>query len=360
MLIRTIKAARKGCKLISCNFQEKPPLAYVGGAINLKNLGDEAIYSSLKSIFRQYHFVHYDGSRTQNYLLGLYPFINKGLLAGGTLINQYEVWLEIANDFQYICPNLYIFGTGVANPSFWNSQREWRNRMEHWKKILLKCKYIGVRGPISAELLYDAGIKNIEVVGDPVINMAGTEINEHYNKNSIGLNICQSKGRVWGSELSILEQFIKLAKYAKKADMDIHWFVLCHEDLEVTRKVAFGSGTSRNIHEIYEDQNEYINLVNKMSVFVGMRLHSVILATCAFVPSIMLEYRPKCLDYMKSIGHEDFNIPTNKFNGDDVWHMISVLKNGRQQYAERLFMNIKSLQAHQRRKYDDLLKIMNS
>jgi hypothetical protein len=360
ILIRTIEAARKGFKLINCNMQEKPSLAYVGGAINLNNLGDEVIYSSLRSIFKQYNFVHYDGCRTQEYLLSYYPFIKKGLLAGGTLINQYEVWLTIANQYQNICPNLYVFGTGVANPSFWNSQKDWRNRMAQWKKILLKCKYIGVRGPISAELLDDAGIKNVEVVGDPVISLAVPEINEHYNSNSIGLNIGQSKGRVWGNETSILEQFIKLAKHVKKADLEVHWFVVCPEDLKITYKAAFGSETTGNIHVIYENENEYINLVKNMSVFVGMKLHAVILATCAYVPSVMLEYRPKCFDYMKSIDHGEFNISTDKFNGDEVWHMVSILKNRRKQYAERLFSNVKILQKHQLRKYDDLLKIMNS
>lgn len=49
------------------------------------------------------------------------------------------------------------------------------------------------------------------------------------------------------------------------------------------------------MHMEYSNPLSYINLVSEMQAFVGLKLHAVVLAMCAHVPSILLEYRPKCL-----------------------------------------------------------------
>ena len=43
---------------------------------------------------------------------------------------------------------------------------------------------------------------------------------------------------------------------------------------------------------------------------------SVVFAMCAHVPSLMIEYRPKCLDFMKSVGQERFTVRTDQLSGD--------------------------------------------
>jgi polysaccharide pyruvyl transferase WcaK-like protein len=59
-----------------------------------------------------------------------------------------------------------------------------------------------------------------------------------------------------------------------------------------------------------------------MSAFIGMKLHSVILAMCAHVPSIMLEYRPKALDFMASVGLEQFNVRTSDVEPRALFGML--------------------------------------
>jgi polysaccharide pyruvyl transferase WcaK-like protein len=46
--------------------------------------------------------------------------------------------------------------------------------------------------------------------------------------------------------------------------------------------------------------------VCEQTVFVGFKLHAVVLAYCARVPALMIEYRPKCRDFMESIGADEF------------------------------------------------------
>ena len=336
-------------------FEKKPIVSYVGGWLGHKNLGDEILFKALKHLFNRFDFLHFDGSKTISTLLQSFPYIKGGILAGGTLINRNESWLKIAKKFCEINDKFYIFGSGVANPFFWSNNNFWENLFDQWKPILEKSSFVGVRGPLSAELLDDIGIKNVEVVGDPVIAFAENEIFMSYQQNSIGLNIGQSNGNVWGNEEKILYEFIKLANFAKKAKWEVKWFVVCPDDLKITLKAAKSSNTLSNIYTIYNNHCEYIELVKSVSVFVGMKLHATILATCSFVPSIMLEYRPKCLDYMKSINQEESNIRTDKFEAANVWDMVQFWNQKRNVKSEELFKAINVLKEKQQKKANDLM-----
>jgi polysaccharide pyruvyl transferase WcaK-like protein len=79
------------------------------------------------------------------------------------------------------------------------------------------------------------------------------------------------------------------------------------------------------IHYEYVDPNRFMARVSKMEAFVGLKLHSVILAMCAHVPSIMLEYRPKGLDFMASLGLEQFNVRTSDVEPSALFELLSEL-----------------------------------
>ncbi len=356
MISRYAKAIIKGSKFLERGLvSKKPVVAYVGGFLGEQNLGDEALFMAAKLLFNKYELLYFDGSRTQTSLFRYFPYIKTGILAGGTLINRAEDCLKVAEKYFEVCPSLSVFGTGVANSSFWEGRSSWVNMMDKWKPLLEKCNYIGVRGPLSAEQLTDAGIKNVEIVGDPVLVFAENEINYKYVPNSIGLNIGQSGGVVWGDESRILSEVIKLANLAREAKWTVKWFVVWPKDLEITQKAANISKTSEHIYEIYDDHKKYIELVKPLSTFVGMKLHATILATCAFVPSIMLEYRPKCLDYMESIGQGASNIRTDKFQAENVWEIVCSWNSERHEKAETRFKSIKTLQKKQLQKAGELM-----
>jgi polysaccharide pyruvyl transferase WcaK-like protein len=347
MTLRYRKAIIKCADYLVKRFiRRKPVIAYVGGWLGKNNLGDEALYMAMQKIFYKYNFIHFDDSKTITYLLDKFPFVKAGILAGGTLINK-EAWCDIGEHFYKVCPNIYIFGTGVANPSFWEGRSSHGNMMNKWKPLLDKCKYIGVRGPMSADLIVSHGIYNVEVIGDPVITFADDKISSSYHHNSIGLNLGQSNGNVWGDENIICHEYAKLASLAKLANWEVKWFVVWPDDLEITKKAANYSNTSSNIYEIYCDPHKYMDMVRPLSIFVGMKLHATILATCAYVPSIMLEYRPKCKDYMKSIGQDDATIRTDQFAAEDLWKLLNEWNIQRIEKSKLLFNCINMLKIKQ-------------
>jgi polysaccharide pyruvyl transferase WcaK-like protein len=330
---------------------KKPVISYVGGFLGKQNLGDEALYIAIKHYFNKFNFIHFDQSRTITTLFKRFQSIKGGILAGGTLINRVG-WYDVAEDFYELCPSLYIFGTGVANPSFWLGKPSYSNTMDKWKMLLEKCQYVGVRGPISAEILVDAGVKNVEVIGDPVLAFADDKLGNSYDLNSIGLNIGHDTEGVWGDKTTIYREYVKLACLAKGANWTVKWFVVSPNDLEMTQRIASDSNTSTFIYKIYNDPMVYIDLIRPLSTFVGMKLHATILATCAYVPSIMLEYRPKCRDYMKSIGQDHATIRTDEFKAIHTWEIVNNWNSQRYENAKLLFDSIKTLRTKQMLKAD--------
>jgi len=337
---------------------KSPRLAYIGGFFGKNNLGDEALYDAVKSLFYNCSLLKFPRKQWLTSIAKVLPNIHCAVLAGGTVINRLESWRHLADKYFDIFPFSFVFGTGVAHPSFWSSQPGWTDTLKEWKPILERCSYIGVRGPMSAQLLADVGVKNVEIVGDPVLTFAMEQSpeNSSYIPDSIGLNIGQANGRLWGSQEHVQAEYVKLAAFAKKTGWGVKWFVVYPPDLSITENVARLSGTDHQIYEIYCDTSRYLELVRSLSTFVGMKLHAVALATCAYVPSVMLEYRPKCRDYMQSIGQDSATIRTDKLKAEEIWEIVSTWNSRRQIASGALYHKIKPLREIQRSRAKELME----
>lgn len=333
-------------------------MAYVGGFFGHENLGDEALYDAAESLFDRCSMLKYPRKLWVAHVAKVLPRIDCAVLGGGTLINQIESWCRLAEKCFDMFPLSFVFGTGVGHPDFWRSQAGWKDMMNEWKAILSKCSYIGVRGPLSAELLVDAGIGGVEVIGDPALTFAGDEFpaDGSYVADSIGLNIGQADGCMWGGEDRVLGEYVRLATLAKEAGWGVKWFVVYPPDLSITVKAAELSGTSEEIYETYSDVGRYLELVGVLSTFVGMKLHATALACCAYVPSVMLEYRPKCRDFMQSIGQDEMTIRTDRVKAEEVWDIVSALNSDRQAASKALYDAIQLLSKAQKSKADQLMK----
>jgi polysaccharide pyruvyl transferase WcaK-like protein len=277
------------------------------------------------------------------------------VLAGGTLINRWG--LGAAQECVDVFSKFYVFGTGVADPAFWSRVPGWVDRSAEWARILRRCAYVGVRGPLSAERLANMGINNVEVIGDPVLVFASDTLkrDDFDIPSSIGLNVGWDRAAQWGEPEKIYAEYVTLASCAKKSGWTVRWFVVWPPDLTVTEELAKASDTQDEIYQTYSNPCDYIDLVKSLSVFVGTRLHSVVLATCAYVPSVMLEYRPKCRDYMMSIGHEDHVIRTDEFRGEAVWDFVKYLNSRHAVSSEVLYKSIKPLRDRQFKKAEDIM-----
>jgi len=331
----------------------RPPIAYVGGWTGKNNLGDEVLLDAARHIFSERALFQYPGGRLARTSLNLIPQLRHGLLGGGTLIGQKQLWLDITQEYQKQRHSLVVFGTGVEDATFWPGDPP----LEAWRPILKKCSFLGVRGPISARLLETIGCQDVHIVGDPVLVYAHDTPRPDISPDCLGLNIGTADGRLFGgSELRVASEMAKIATTAKRNGWSVEWFVVWPKDLELTRRVANETGTAERIHEVYTDRDRFMQLVGRLGAFVGMKLHATLLATCALVPSIMIEYRPKCRDFMASIDQEHATIRSDEFRADHAWSMLSSWHSRRPERVASLHRGIHALLNVQAKTAQHLLK----
>lgn len=302
----------------------RPPLAYVGGWLGRANLGDEALFAATQRLFPAYSLWHYDGSRTLAALLDALPRTHAGLFAGGTLINRTPEYLDLARRFARRGRRLRFFGTGVADPAFWTGRGDFQNLLPLWAPFLNDCGTIGVRGPRSAELLADAGVADVAVVGDPVLAFADEQPPPpvRIRPRVLGLNLGFDHGHQWGRPADVQRHLLTLARLALTAGWHVKWFVVFPADLPLTRELARATGTETGIVRCYDDPRPFLREVSAVTLFAGMKLHATVLAVCASVPSLMFEYDPKCADFMCSIGQRHALMRTDRLDPHAAWEML--------------------------------------
>ena len=328
-----------------------PRASYIGGWLEHNNLGDEALFDAACKMFSQVSLVNYPtvGGRILKFPNEILKPCEFGVLAGGTLINSGISYLTSFKEAVSFFEDVIVFGTGVRAPYFWEEyySAEYANNLLFWKKIADQIKYFGVRGPISAEILNSYGFNNVEVIGDPVIILALDEIPVSLNK-TIGINIGDQGDEIWGKDpYGVAKKYIDIAILLKSKGWEVHWYIVSPRDEKITKHCAEKSGTMANVEYHYTDYNFYLESVAKMAVFIGMKLHAVILAMCAYIPSIMIEYRPKCLDYMQSVEQHEYNIRCDKINIDRVLDFINFFEENHQKYRALLYSKMNYLKLKQ-------------
>jgi hypothetical protein len=292
---------RAGQTAVSLLRQDKTA-SYIGWPGH-HNLGDEALYDAIQEAFHGMTLLHKPTPRILRLARDTkYAFT---ILGGGTLIGElgYLGPLERAMPF---AKSAIVFGTGVEDPTFWTNRDAKRYNLGAWKSILQQCAYIGVRGPRSQAYLRDIGIES-EILGDPVSMFVQPDRHVLTTERHLGLNLGVGSEGMFSDEKTI---FATLAAFAKKmlaAGWRISLYVVWPKDLAITQRFAAEVGLGpASIRRIYHSPAKFMTAVREHPVFVGFKLHGVVLAYCAGVPAYMIEYRPKCRDFMESIGAEDF------------------------------------------------------
>lgn len=322
----------------------RPMVAYVGGWLGKRNLGDEALFAAYQVLFPKVKLIPYDGGRMAGQFVRYAPRFRGAILGGGTLIGQKRRWLHVTRRYLELNPNLAIFGTGVADHNLFPDEPG----LAEWAPLLKRCSYLGVRGPNSARRLAEAGLDRIEVVGDPVIVFARPAVNARFQPNSLGLNIGSTGDRMWGTEDAVRGAAIRLASLARNAGWSIKWLVVYPQDLTITLDAARRSGTDQDIQTIYDNPGQFIEQARQLSVFAGMKLHATILAVCSLTPSVMFEYRSKCRDFMQSINQGAHTFRTDALDADKIWELLRHWNDQRNGVAQDLARQVHMLQARQR------------
>ncbi|HCB30648.1 MAG TPA: hypothetical protein DEP50_07985 [Acinetobacter lwoffii] len=314
--------------LNSSTCERKRALYY--GWLGFKNLGDEALFYCIEEMFKDRLTFNTSGELDRLY------FSEKALssfdvhfIGGGTLINRNETTIDTLLKYRGKIPKAIALGTGVANEEFWQQFEERRDRSNDWRDYLNSCQFVGVRGPDSLRYMQQLGVPKALVTGDPVLYLGRDTIVKKSQRKRIGLNFGNTKNKLWGkSDQHVEDEMAILIRILLEKNWEISFFNVYVDDTKAYYNFVDRNGLNGKIR--FFDASDCsmataLDYFDTIDVFVGEKLHASVFAACTYTPFIMLEYRPKCLDFMRSIGYEKYNIRTDKITADEVYNSVEEL-----------------------------------
>lgn len=299
------------------------------GFVGQGNLGDEVLYQAIQSILTG-KYVFHTPSYIEHFIgtVGKLREISAVFLGGGTLIGRGNRYLLSLRAALKALPTIKMitFGTGVVDVDMWRSFGVAKNTSE-WCEVLERCEFLSVRGPLSKAHLQSWGFqKEIHVIGDPAIWCALPQVSTKLQRKRIGINLGPSKGYIFGQdEKRILEFGARLLQRLDQEGWTITLFPTTVADAEYLQQAASDAGISACMHKAYLSRNKTLKAMEQQDVFIGEKLHSVVLANCAYTPAIMLEYRTKCRDYMLLTGQESLTFRTDRLDLDEIYQALIAL-----------------------------------
>lgn len=360
------------------------------------NLGDEAILKALLQEFSKFSdikvvvfsskpkqvslthgvsSVHSKGRRSILRRIWEIKTSDLFILGGGDLLKDYgnnssslTGWLRLLRFAKRLNVKTALFAVGVENIRYDKSGKL-------IKEALDGVDLITVRDCNSKDILRDIGVTNeIKVVSDPAVLLT----NIHADK--IEDNLISSKViiciRHWFSKgfyiekpevnenfiqsLSVMADFL-IEHYNTKIDF-IPFRTTSYDDDRIVAKQVVSYMKHKDKIHIYSyapEVDEFIEMAKQSSLVIGMRLHSLILATSIGVPVIGLEYMPKVRAYMESIKQSEYSLDLETITSEKLINKILVTF---ERYKER--SNIISSEVSRLKKLvstniEDLIELIN-
>ena len=291
------KASRPGVASQDVDPGERPGITYVGFT-GRANLGDEAIMEAVNRLLPAF-----DIRREHPDPVAL-------MVGGGTIINSKKYYLtRVLREDRPGLP-IFTFAPGVRDPEFWGVTEP----MDDWLAVFRAAESVTVRGPDSARHLASLGWPGeVHVIGDPALSLAPLEV-DHRSEEVIVAPLNTDGNLFGGSDAAVLSALA--SECARLTDLgmtvtlmssfpeDDRWIL----DMErmIDRPVDYFCG--------YASLDETLARIAGASLVVGERLHASILAAAMRTPFAAVAYRPKTLDFVRSIGAEHLAVTTGELD----------------------------------------------
>ncbi len=297
-------------------------IAYIGWTGH-RNLGDEALYEAAQRLLPDYAL--YPSTRKTRKLRLLRWLEQRGgviayCLGGGTLIYSGNNNCRAVHDALQTARPVFSLGTGVVDPAFWRDDPHFFEQQVRWNELLPRFSILSVRGPQSQAILEHCGCRNVRITGDLALVFSKPPRKDDPHDRLLGVNVGTSRGNVWGgSEDQVLGVVGQAVHRLQKRGWHVTIFSVWPPDYPLCVRLARRLNLSRSaVAKHYVHAEAFQHAVSRCSAFVGMKLHSVILACCAQVPSVMLEYHPKCADFMASMELLAYNLRVDTMKPEDI------------------------------------------
>ena len=317
--------------------------AYIG-ALGEANLGDEIMFLAAQRL------LHDDaalvplledwceeslaawGLSGSNYFDGV-------ILGGGTLIGP--SWLSRVETAESLGCAIWTLGTGVGSCGYHDPKQV---SLDGWLPLLKRMAGIGLRGPRSLETLHVLGIANARVVGDLACEMACTDTWPTGQIPAVMVNIAAAADMSVDS-LPTMQAVAAHLKALVEIGVRVVAVAMAPDDVAPTSALLRVAGLANADIRVPSTFEEFASLVGPCRYGIAVRLHASILAGCIGVPTLMLGYREKCLDFMESVGRARFHVPLEEGTAAEVVAALQSLEAAVGSSRAELLASIKRHQA---------------
>jgi hypothetical protein len=303
------------------------------------NFGDILVSQAMKDLFAELTIVECSPNmpfRILDSLLGLNKVFKYSSLRGGTLIfaDASTGWLE---ELEYVVNRtvpLFTFGTGVIDPSLilhldepsidtkLLSDKHNEHRAK-WVQCLKKFNFITVRGLESKRLLEEHGLHTVHIIGDPALLYARPTIKPKLHNKTIGINISEYSHFWSNSQQNTVDELSKLMRILLRNGWRITLFSTIAEDIALARKIADSlDQTKLSLYETYRNTRDFLDRLECLDLFIGVKLHSAVAACCVYTPAIMVGYQPKCYDFMKTMSLDAYFVRSDHLNAEELFSKL--------------------------------------
>ncbi len=299
----------------------EPAVGYIGWQGH-GNLGDEALYAAICRKLSPMPVSPFGGACKERLLGALQlngPSVFSGIiLGGGTLINA--GYLPIVRRALEIGIPMYSFGTGVGSAGFGEPIE---SDLDGWAEALNAFRRVTVRGPDSKQALEKIGVRNVEVVGDPALGLALLEIPKRRTVPRLIINLAAPTPTTY-RDLP-LQGLSLIAQSFANSGGEVIGMALCKEDKEPLQAFMQEARMDASMVKVCDSIPAIFQLLSGSTAVVGVRLHSAVLACAAGVPPILMCYRSKCLDFLRSVGLARYGVlldSTSEANLKQAWDTL--------------------------------------
>ena len=262
-----------------------------------------------------------------------------GVLGGGTFINRNQDILDVYTLLRKRLKRpVPVFGTGVANSAYWSGTRGWQDLRIQWTDLLCELPVIGVRGPQSKAELEAYGLHNVIVSGDPALLLHEplSPRNQARDGLTIAFNFGEPPGGMIGSEEVVAGHLATAAREIARRHR-VKFIPVWPRDVAACTRLAQRAGLPESsVTAPRVTHNQFHQEMQDTDFLFAFKLHAGILAAVSNVPFILIEYQPKCRDFMASAGWDQLCVPPGEVSPELLLHQVEQVESRGLQWREEL------------------------
>lgn len=305
-------------------------ILYVGW-IGFNNLGDELMWQVFEQMSRKYldpRHARVVPSLPGVDLKDLSPYDTVVLGGGSLLVPGY---VDVAHRAVLQNKRLLIWGSGYDTQEPVKTSSTGRliaaqiGESEKMRQMLRDigdhAAFFGVRGPLTMQVLQDAGVGGkLSVSGDPGMLMAPPAADAGGNGRKtpvIGINWGTSYNRIYGKNEAAVED--ELAEVARKLADDgcqLYLFTMWGPDREAIKRLyqKIGKPQATTLDLEVHSYTEMLRRLQTLQATINFKLHANVLSAVSGVPFVCLAYRFKCFDFASSLDLPELAVSTDGQN----------------------------------------------